>query len=52
MNTELYDRLKINGNISFVDFYRPGKRCIRNDWCIPNRSACLSPSSRKMERTK
>ena len=22
MNTELYDRLKINGNISFVDFYR------------------------------
>lgn len=22
MNTELYDRLKLNGNISFVDFYR------------------------------
>lgn len=22
MNTELYDRLKVNGNISFVDFYR------------------------------
>ena len=51
MNTELYDRLKINGNISFVDFYRQ-ENGVSGTTGVFRTVQRVSPSSCKMERTK